>query len=368
MKRILAITAAALLVLTALPVFAFTGFETDPGLPEITLTEDALFPVEVKRVENDPVITENEWGEEEYSWTYMESDHAVEPGEDVTFSCEIAVPASLEGFDEEALNSIEVRFSFDGLELNELVMAFGCEPNSYCDFDIGVCYPLPGYANAAIEGDELVVYAQLGSEMQIIVRGIAEADKITANSTVTVGQYDVPAHFSCGKLAVEEDGAYYIYFKDIFNVQLRGMKFYAEDGVFDHYYVCLNGHDYMRSVTRGVSYTEVGNEENVVTEGDAFDALELAYNTYMGFFGFTDDEIADALTPGVFVAGSEPVRTSSAFEFGGEGGDEPEPTEPTEPTDPTDPVNPPDTGAMSLAVIGAAAVLCGAGVVLFKKH
>ncbi len=374
MKKITALVIAALLIFAAVPALAFTGFEADPGMPEITVVENELIPVEVKRVENDPEESENEWGETVYTWIYMDNSTAVEPGEDVTLSCEIAVPEVLEGYDEEALSAIEIRISFEGLDVNELVWANGCDANYECDYDLGMCFQLPGYGNAALDGEELVVDAHLNTEPQVIVRGIAAADKIVCTCTVTIGQYDVPTHFSVGKLTCEGE-TYYAYIKDIFNVQIRGMKFVASEGVFDHYYVCLNNHDYIRSnELRGVIYTEVGNEENVITEGPKFEALERAYNDYMGFFGFTDDEIADVLTPGVFIAGSEPVRSAKEIVFGSEG--EPVPVDPTEepvPVDPTDvpapiePPAPPATGAVSLAVLGAAAVIAGAGVAVFRR-
>ncbi|MBR0135149.1 MAG: hypothetical protein IJM18_03030 [Clostridia bacterium] len=363
MKKLIALLAAAVLVFAAVPALAFTGFDEGPEMPAITTVEDELIPVAVNRVENDPEAGQNEWGETVYTWIPMSNNAVVEPGEDVTLSCEINVPEALEGFDEEALNSIEVRISFGGLELNELVMAYGCDANYECNYDAGFCYPLPGYGTAAIEGNELIVDAHLGTEPQIIVRGIALEDKIVCECTVTIGQYDLPTHFSVGKLTADGE-TYYAYVKDIMNVQIRGMKFFAVDGVFDHYYVCLNDHDYIRSVdTKGVTYTEVGNEENVVTSGTAFDALELAYETFMGFFGFTDDGAADALTPAVFLAGSEPVRSVKTVEIGG---DEPVPTEPA----PVDP-HPPVTGGASLVLLGAAvlaagAALCAAGS--GKKH
>ena len=365
MKKILALLTAAVLVLAAVPVFAFTGFDADPGMPVVTEIEDALFDVAVRRVDNDPEVSETPWGEEVYTWVYIDDDTPFAAGENVTLSCEFAVPAELDGVTAEEMSAIEIEFSFEGLNGVEIVTATGLEPNYECDYDAGFCYPLPGYGNASLSGNTLTVDAVSGRTVQVVVRGAAVGTNASCDLTVTVGQYRLPTHFSVGK-AVKVDGGYYVYIKDTMNVQIRGMKFLAEDGVFNGYYVCLNDHDYIRSED-GSSFTSVDDPSVVYTEGVRFEALTLAYNTFMGFFGFTDDDVHDVLTDGVILAGHEPVRFANSFEFGGEAPVEPTelPVEPTEP--PVTPVNPPATGAVSIAVIGVTAALAGAGVVLFRR-
>ena len=99
----------------------------------------------------------------------------------------------------------------------------------------------------------------------------------------------------------------------------------------------------------------------VYTEGERFEALTLAYETYMNFFGFTDDGVHDLLNDNVLLAGRHYEFSALTYSFGGE------PVDPTEPpVDPT-PVNPPTTGAISVAAIGVLAVVSGAGVVLFRR-
>ena len=373
MKKIAALTLAALLMLSCVPAFAFTGFVTDPGMPAVTVVEDAVFNVDVKRVENDPVITEDQWGDEVYEWTYMDNETPIAAGDTVTVACEIQVPAELP-YPERMLEQMEVLFDFAGLEDPELVMAYGCDANYECDYEHGYCYPLPGYGNAAMSGAALVVEPHLGGNIKVIVRGTAAAENIDCNITATVGQYRLPCHFSCGKLEKNGD-TYYVHYKDTFMVQDRGMKFIAENDHIADYLVCLNNHDYHRVLDSNGNYKYVdiadGHEE---TDGVKYEALELAYNTYMGFFGFIADNNADYLGASVFLYGSEPVRFTDCVKLGS---NEPEPTEPaptepepTEPAvDPTEPAEPtpPSTGAMSLACLGVAAIFSGAGVIALRK-
>lgn len=374
MKKLIAILAAAALMFTAVGALAFTGFNSDPGTPVVYDVEDSLFDVSVRRVANDPEVDETPWGEQIYTWIYMEDDAPIDAGDDVTFACEYSIPEAIDGISAEDMASIEIVFHFYGPDGIEIIDATGLEANYECDYDAGYCYPLPGYGNASVSANTLTVDAVAGTNVQVVVRGMALEGNVSCECEVVVGQYRIPTHFSVGKV-VRVDGGYYAFVKDLFNVQIRGMKFFAENGVFTGYYVCLNDHDYIRSAD-GSSFTSVEDPTVVYTEGVRFEALTLAYNTFMGFFGFTDDGVNDVLTDGVMLAGSEPVRFRTHYEFGGEAPVEPtdppaEPTEPpvqpTEPpTDPT-PVNPPTTGAVSLAFAGVAAVLAGAGIVLFRK-
>lgn len=378
MKRFLAILAAMTLLFAAIPALAFTGYTEDPGDPSMTMLEEPPFDIELRRVENDPETSENNWGETIYIWHYMEDDAPIAAGDTVTFSMEIEIPEEIDGVDEESANDIKVAFFFVGLDELEIVTATGADANYECDYDAGYCYPLPGYGNIEIEDGVVTVHPHLGSVMQIVVRGEATADSIDAVTVVAVGQTDLPAYFSVGKL-VAIDGGYYVYYKDLFNVQIRGMKFFAdENDNFDHYYVCLNDHDYVRSED-GSSFTMVEDPSVVYTEGDRFEALTLAYETYMNFFGFTDDGVHDLLTDNVFLADCHYDFCVLMNTFGGQGGQPPvDPTEPpvdpTEPpVDPTEPpvdptpVTPPQTGAVSLAAVGVIAALAGAGIVVFRR-
>ena len=269
------------------------------------------------------------------------------------------------------------------LELSRDVSSVG---NNRVDGDEeGFCYPIPGYENGNAEGSKLIIDAKLGTSVKVVVRGTVTAANVDCENTVIIGQYKLPTHYSVGKV-LREDGCVYAYIKDVQHVQIRGMKFFDNNGTFDYYYVCLNKHDFVRSVEeRSVKYVEVGNEENVITNGEKFEALENAYNTYMDFFGFKDDGVADVLTESVFLCGSEPAKFVQSFEFGS---DEPvevteepieptdKPVDPTESTEPTQPTaqptsapvpKPPVTGAVSVAGLGILAVAAGAGIVMFRK-
>ncbi|MBQ3850453.1 MAG: hypothetical protein II747_08395 [Clostridia bacterium] len=385
MKKIMALATAALLMLAAVPALAFTGHSDAPAMPSISETENAFFPVEVKRMKNEPEESSTPWGETTYTFIPMDADAPIAVGDAITFECDFDVPATIEGFSDEELNAIEMTFDFAGVKDLEIVTADGLDPASDCDYEEGFCYPIPGYENGNAEGSKLVIDAKLGSSVKVVVRGIATAANVDCENTVIIGQYKLPTHYSVGKV-LREDDYVYAYIKDVQHVQIRGMKFFDNNGTFDHYYVCLNKHDFVRSVEeRSVKYVEVGNEENVITNGEKFEALENAYNTYMDFFGFKDDGVADVLTESVFLCGSEPVKFVQSFEFGS---DEPvevteEPIEPTDkpvdPTESTEPAKPtaqptsapvpkpPVTGAVSVAGLGILAVAAGAGIVMFRK-
>ena len=316
MKKLIAILTAALMLLAAVPTLAFTGFDEAPAMPEIAYASEEFFPASVTRMENEPEETQNQFGETVRTWVpYTGDANYVPVGEVVTYACEIEVPETLEGFSEEALESIEALFDFEGFESLELVEAMGADPNYECDYELGFCYPLPGYGNVSLVGSCLEIDARLSSHVTAIVQGIAASERIACTHTVTVGQYKLPAHFSIGKLSYE-DGCYFIYYKDTDSVQMRGMKFYEVDGVFDHYTVYYNNHDYERDLDGGDAvYNEVGNDEEFIFDGELYDTLEFAYNTVMRFFGFADDGMKDALTDSVFLYGSSPVRFEKHFEL-----------------------------------------------------
>ncbi len=370
MKRYAALFIAALMLLMSIPALAVTGFVSDPGLPEIKDSSAPIFTAEIRRVEDEPEVSEDEWGDEVFTWVYMDNAEPIAAGDTVTVACEVSVPAEYGNiYDAEPLEALEALFTFEGLDNIELVDATGCERNTECDFEHGYCQLMPGYADAFIEGDTLTVNAHVGKSMQVIISGTATAEQVNCGIVTTMGQYRLPAHFTCGKL-VKEGNTYYAYYKDIHAVQIRGMKFVAENGHIADMLVCFNGHDYHRVLnTRGeYKYVEVvdGEEtDNVVTEGVKYDALELAYATYMDFFGFTADNESDVLTDGVFLYGSEVVRYSDTAQLGG---GEPEPSEEPAPTDEPSPVAPPKTGAVSLTALGIVAVVSGAATVMGKRR
>ena len=384
MKKILALAIAAFMLVAAVPALAFTGYETAPAMPETETVDEPLFDYDIIRMENDPEVSETPWGETYNTWVPMGSDPKAEVGEAVTYAVEYAVPETIEGFDAESLKQISFLIDFVGLDSVEIVEASGLEPNQTCDYEAGYCYPLPGYYNARVEGGVIVVEPKLSTTVQIIVRGVVAADEVVCSVTQTVGQDALPTHYSVGKVEAIE-GGYYVYDKDFTAVQIRGMKFFTEGENFDHYYVCLNDIDYIRSAyTKGVSYTRVDDPSVVFTEGTKFDALERGYNDVMGFFGFTDDDIKDVMTDSVFLDGSEPVSFAEEIELMTDGEEPVEPTDEPAPVDPTDepapvdpsepggdepaPIAPPQTGAVSVAVFGIVSVLAGAGVVLFRRR
>ncbi|MBR3382507.1 MAG: hypothetical protein IKG85_05665 [Clostridia bacterium] len=385
MKKTVSIIIAALLLLAAVPAFAFTGYTEAPAEPEATLSSEPLFDVDLVRVNNEPEVSQTPWGETYNTWVPMGSDPAAAVGETVTYSVEYQIGSTIEGFDAEALNQIVIVAGFTGLEGIEIIDATGLEPNQTCDYEAGYCYPLPGYGNAAIEDGSLVVEPKLNSTVQIIVRGTVASEESEFVYVESIGQSTLPTHYSVGKVEKIE-GGYYVYDKDFTAVQIRGMKFFTEGDLYDHYYVCLNDIDYIRSVgTKGVTYTRIDDPSVVFTEGTKFEALERGYNDVMNFFGFTDDDIKDVMTDSVFLDGAEPVMYIDSIDMFADGGepveptDEPAPVEPTdepapvEPTDEPAPTDapivpaPPATGSMSLAVLGAAAALAGVGMIALRR-
>ena len=316
MKKLIAILTAALMLAAAIPGLAFTGYDEAPEMPAIEHSDEAFFPAAITRYENEPEVSETPWGETVETWIPMEEETPFAAGETVTYGCEITVPAQLEGFDDEALASIEVRFDFSGIDGIEIVHAVGATPNYECNYDLGYCYPLPGFGNIRLEESCVVIDAELGRTVTVIVQGAAESGSIRCAHTVTIGQYELPAHFSIGKLT-NEDGCFFIYEKDITAVQMCGMKFFAEDGLFDHYLVYFNNRDYVRDTDGStVVYFDAENDDELITEGEKFDGLERAYHTVMDFFGFTDDGIGDAMTESVFLADCMPVRFETVFTLG----------------------------------------------------
>lgn len=390
MKKTVSIIVAVLLLMAAVPAFAFTGYTEAPEPVDPEIVEEPLFEVNLVRMENDPETAETPWGETYNTWIPMGSDPAAEIGETVTYAVEYQVPAAIEGVDSEALNQITLLASFLCLENLEIVEATGLEPNMTCDYEAGYCYPLPGYGNAEIEDNLLLVEPKLNSSAQIIVRGVVCEGMSEFMYAESVGQGSLPTHFSVGKVDVI-DGGYYVYEKDFSAVQVRGMKFFTEGDLYDHYYVCLNDIDYIRSVdTKGVSYTRADDPSVVFTEGSKFEALERGYNDVMGFFGFTDDDVKDVMTDTVFLDGCECKVYIGSMDILNDGTDpvdptepapvdptEPAPVDPTEPApvDPTEPGDPevppvpapPATGAVSIAVLGIVSVLAGAGFVAARR-
>lgn len=390
MKKTVSVIIAVLLMLAAVPAFAFTGYTEAPEGPEASFSDEPLYEVTLTRMNNEPEVSETPWGETYNTWIPMGSDPAAAVGETVTYSVEYQIGSTIEGFDSEALNQIVLVAGFNGLGDIEIVEATGLEPNQTCDYEAGYCYPLPGYGNAETDGNTLIVEPKLNSVVQIIVRGTVVNEESQFLYVESIGQSTLPTHYSVGKVE-KIDGGYYVYDKDFTAVQIRGMKFFTNGDLYDHYYVCLNDLDYIRSVgTKGVSYTRVDDPSVVYTEGVKFEALERGYNDVMSFFGFTDDDVKDYMTDEVFLDGSEPVVFIDSIDMFSDGGDPVEPTEepapveptdepaPAEPTDepaPVDPTEPdvppvpapPATGAVSIAVLGLVSVLAGFGVVAARR-
>ena len=358
MKKLIALFVCALLVMAATPVLAFTGYDEEPEYPVMTFSPEPFFDIEIVRMENEPAIEETPWGETYTVWNPMGSDPAADIGETVTYAIEYTVPDTIEGFTDEELNQITLAVAFEGIEGVEIVDATGLELNIGCNFEYGYCYLLPGYSNAWVEDEIVMIEPKLSTEVQVIVSGVVSDTEAECMFAQIVGQASLPTHYSVGKVTPIE-GGYFVNLKDIYALQYRGMKFFTLDGVFDHYYVCLNEIDYIRSAdSKGVSYTSVEDPSVVITEGERFDGLERAYNDIMGFFGFTDDGKADVMTDPVFLQGPEPEAYFGSVGLFGSG---------DEPGDPA-PIAPPVTGGASIAIIGVIAVACGAAVLFLRKR
>lgn len=357
--------------------------------------DEAIFNTKVQRVANDPTVEYDEWDIPYNVWNPLPDTAAINPGDTVTLMLSYQVPATVEGYSDRLSSSIEYITTVNGLDDVTLVEAQGCPGKVECDYDIGICFPVPGeYANVELNGSELKVMAELGSDVKVILRGTATDEFVTGTTAVTIGQYRFPAQFEIGTVDKGEANgfpSYNIHWSDFILVQKRAVEYRVCEGM-DEYttFVAKNNH-YHRYDPENNDFIPVNEAfEDVAApidhEDPMYEALIDTLNQVNEYFGlesgqtmFTDED---------FLGDAEHYTFEYPFEFGGneepveptEEPVDPEPTEepvdpePTdapadpEPTDvPTDPTVPP-TGAISFAFIGIAAALGGCAVIARRKH
>lgn len=369
------------------------------GVPALA-SEQPVFSTDFMRVENDPTVEYDEWEIPYNVWTPVTSDTPVTVGETVTMQLTYFVPDEVEGYDERLLGSIEYLTEINGIDEIELVEAYGCDPLLNCDYEIGICIPVPGeYANIEHEGTTLRVMAELGSVVSVIVRGTATADHITGIMQVTIGQHDFPAYFYEKVVDKKGEGIYNVHWSDFMLVQKRSVE--CRPGSI---FVGLNNHYYRMVAERGAS-AFIPVDENFEDCGEAIDAgselfatLSDIFETVHQEFGIGYDQVS--FTDADFIGDGEHYSFEYPYDFGANGEAEPteepapadpteepapadpteapaEPTEEPAPADPTEapaPADPtpapapvPATGTVSIAVLGIAAAVSGAAAILSRK-
>lgn len=359
MKKLLTL----LLVLTLVVSAAFPAFAAKDEAP--------LFNTRVQRVANDPTVEYDEWDIPYNVWNPISDETVIHAGDTVTLMLSYTVPAEVEGYDPRLAASIEYITTVNGLDNITLVEAQGCPGRIECDYDIGICYPIPGeYANVELDGNELKVMAELGSDVKVIIRGNAISDTVDGSTAVTIGQYHFPAKFSLGTVDKGEANglpSYNVHWSDFVLVQKRAVEFRAYETGDDYTaFVAMNNH-YYRFIPSSSSIGDfIPVDENFEDIADLLDPDDPMYATLsdiltqvVEFFDLTYYQTS--FTDSDFIGEGEHYTFNYPFEFGG---DE-EPGEPDPTPAPEDPVVPP-TGTISFVALGIAAA-AGAGIAVSRK-
>ena len=380
------------------------------GVPAFADNAEPIFNTVFTRVENDPTVEYDEWEIPYNVWTPMADNAPIAVGETVTMLLTYNVPASVEGYSERLLGSIEYLTEISGIDEIELVEAMGCDPLLNCDYEIGICVPVPGeYANIEHEGTTLKVMAELGSTVSVVVRGVATADHVTGSMDVTIGQHSFPAYFYEKVVEKTGEGSYNVHWSDVMLVQKRSVEFRPGNifvGLNNHYYRMLDEQgDIQQFVPVDENFEDNGDpighsDGNFDTLADIFAEVSDLFGIYAYEMNFTDES---------FLGEGEHYTFEYPYDFGANGDvepteepapaeptEEPAPAEPTEepaPADPTEepapaepteepaPADPteapaeptpapapvPGTGTISLAVIGIAAAVSGAAVCFTRR-
>ncbi len=381
------------------------------GIPAFASEQAPIFETAFVRVENDPTVEYDEWEVPYNVWTPMAANAPIAVGDTVTMVLSYAVPASVEGYSEQLLGSIEYITEINGIDEIQLVEATGCDPLLNCDYEIGICVPVPGeYANITHEGTTLRVMAQLGRTVSVVVRGTATADHVTGSMSVTIGQHEFPATFYEKIVERTGEGCYNVHWSDFMLVQKRAVEL-RPGSIF----VALNNHYFRMELEGGApssfipvdnNFEEWGGDPIIDPESTTFQSLSDIFSVVHETFGIEYDQ--QSFTDEDFIGSGEHYTFEYPYNFGANG--EPEPTQapaeptdapveptqaPAEPTDapaepteapaePTDaPVEPtqapaeptaaptpvpvPATGTISLAFAGIAAAVSGAAVLFSRR-
>lgn len=346
------------------------------AVPALAHKDAPVFNASFHLVENDPTVEYDEWDIPYNVWNAIPDDTAIHAGDTVTMVLSYSVPATVDGYDAELASSIEFLTTINGVSGLTLVEAQGCPGKLECDYDIGVCYPVPGeYANVELNGSELKVMAELGSEVIVVVRGTADGEIVSGSTDVTIGQYRFPAQFSL--CTVDKDNAngypsYNAHWSDFALVQKRAVEFRSTDGENYTMFAAKNNHYYRFVPARGAEGEFIPVDENFADNGEPLAHEDEMYQTLsdimtavVEFFGLSYTQTA--FQDSDFIGSGEHYSFSYPFEFGS---NEPAPTDApvTDEPAPTDDPGTPPTGAASLAFIGAAVIAGGAAVLARRKN
>lgn len=368
----------AVLMLSAFCVPALAGADTKDNEP--------LFDTEFTLVNNEPNVEYDDWGVPYYVWVPATEPYAI--GDTVTLVLSYAVPDTMDGYDDVMLASIEYITTFTGLTGIELVEAVGCPIKLICDYELGYCMPVPGeYSNITLADDVCTVMAELGSEVQIVLRGVVTEETVTCHADITIGQYRFPAQFMIGTSIVtlqKYDEGFYKASRSDFNlVQKRSIAYRNNDNALCDMFAALNEH-YYRAVIADYEIDQfIPVDENwedcgdpIDKDGELFATLTSIMEEYKELFGicycsaavndetFFDASLAESysVTQELAPAGSDDPEDPTPTP----GGDDPE--ESDEPAEPSPSPIAPITGAISLTAIGIASIAAGAGMLFARRR
>lgn len=362
MKKVFSIL-LAVLMMTALCVPALADEEQAP-----------MFNTSFTRVNNEPNVEYDEWDIPYNVWVPATNAYAV--GETATVVLSYSVPETVEGFEAMALGSIEYIVTLDGLTDIELVEAVGCPGKMVCDYEAGYCMPVPGeYSNVTLTDTGCIVMAELGSSVQIVLRGTVAEAAINCTADITIGQYRFPAQYMIGTSVVTleklAEGFYNAHRSDFNLVQKRDLAFRNTENGLCELYPAINGHYYLMMAADQSIKEFIPVDDNwqvagepIVAGSEMFDTLTSIMEEYKELFGFCYSSAA--LGDGFFFDASAAQNFTVASTI--QNGDAPVDPTTDAPVEPSASPNPsvPSTGAFSLVFLGIAAI-AGAGVVVSRR-
>lgn len=363
MKKVFSIL-LAVLMMTALCVPALADEEQAP-----------MFNTSFTRVNNEPNVEYDEWDIPYNVWVPATTPFAV--GDTATVVLSYSVPATVEGFEAQALANIEYIVELEGLTDIELVEAIGCPGKMECDYEIGICMPIPGeYSNVTLTDTGCIVMAELDSSVQIVLRGTVAEETINCTADITIGQYRFPAQYMIGTSVVTleklAEGFYNAHRSDFILVQKRDLAFRNTENGLCELYPALNGHYYLtvtgdQTIKEFIPVDDNWQEagEPVVAGSEMFDTLTSIMEEYKELFGFCYNSAA--LNDEFFfdASAAQKFSVASTIQNGGDTPVDPTTDAPVEPSTSPDP-SVPSTGAFSLVFLGIAAI-AGAGVVVSRR-
>lgn len=369
MKKMLAVVTALVVALClAVPAMAISGVDAPakPAAPEELAA--GTFDAKLTLVNNTPKVEEDDDFNEYNVWEPIDGKTQFKVGDKITYILSYAIPAELEQFTQEEAASILFELTAKGLKNILIFEATGCDPNTHCDYDLGICQILPGYGNVTEEGNVCKVKGRPNTEVSIVFTAEIADAKASLNLVTTVGQYKIPATFSVGTLGFVKDyatidgtaySAYQLSYENKLEVYKDGISFLVtgENTACEHIIVTTNTSEFVVAAPEfydgiaqfGFAPVKDGviSFDKIITQGKEFDAIMAAYEKYMTFFNFSLEK-GGVLAEGVFLAGHTSHQNELNMNLNVAGGAQPTPG----------PV-PPATGAGSVALMGAAFICAG---------